>query len=186
VKSARALSEDVMKRQRQLDREIGTARKRRGDARRAIRSALLARWPELSNALHAKAATILRDEADAIVKLIGSAPQFKDLEKAEADVERIDGEKMNLDRKWVKAQRFIRQAENVALASNLAAVAQPEVMAKYKAIVAAEAGTLGAPAPVARDDAREDAVEPTGTARKRIETVGCEPPVRHEEDHEST
>jgi hypothetical protein len=177
LKSARSVAEDLMKRQRQFDRDIGAARRRRGDARRGLRSALLMRWPELTNALHPKTTLILRDEGDAVVKLIEAAPQFKEMERAEADVDRIDTEKMNLDRKWAKAQRFIRVAENVALASNLSSVATPEVVAKYKAIVAAEAGTLGSAAPK-REDAREEAVAPRSAEEKRVETVGCDPLIR--------
>src|SRR5204863_6305673 len=58
VKSARALSEEIMKQQRQRDRDIGGARRRRSDSRRALRSALLMRWPELSNILHPRSAAI--------------------------------------------------------------------------------------------------------------------------------
>jgi hypothetical protein len=178
VKSARGVLDEILKQQRKLDRDMGAARRRRGDARRGVRSALLMRWPELSNALNPKAAEILHDEADAVVKVIESAPQFKEMEKADADVDRIDTDKMNLDRKWAKTQRFIRVAENVALASNLADVATPEVVAKYKAIVKAEAGTLGSAAP-ARDAARDEAVGPRDAATKRVESSGCEPLIRY-------
>jgi hypothetical protein len=187
LKSARALSEEILKKQRQLDRDIGAARRRRGDVRRQVRSALLMRWPELNNPLNPRAATVLHDDADAIVKAIESAPQFKEMEKADAEVNRIDTDKMNLDRKWAKVQRFVRVAENVALASNLADVAQPEVVAKYKTLIAAEAGTLGTPA-LARNIAGDNAVAPRSEVADKhiVETVGCDPLIRREEDHEST
>ena len=128
----------------------------------------------------------MHDDADAIVEAIESAPQFKEMEKAEADVDRIDTEKMNLDRKWAKIQRFIRVAENVALASNLrrrrAAGGGGEVQGTGGR-GSRNAGTRQhrSARRAARTQPRREVLRTSG-----VESVGCDPLVRQEEEHEST
>ena len=48
-----------------------------------------------------------------------------------------------LDVRWSKCQRLLRTLERVALVHNLDQVADEDTLARYKALVAAEEGTLG-------------------------------------------
>ena len=48
-----------------------------------------------------------------------------------------------LQTRWAKCQRLLRTLERVALAHNIGQVADEETMTRYKALVAAEDGTLG-------------------------------------------
>ncbi|MDB5173563.1 MAG: hypothetical protein JWN51_2336, partial [Phycisphaerales bacterium] len=55
----------------------------------------------------------------------------------------FDEKAMVLERRWVKCKRFTRTLKTVALAANLEKVASPEVVERYRQILADESGTLG-------------------------------------------
>jgi hypothetical protein len=65
------------------------------------------------------------------------------MDKAGERADSLSKKALDLDRRWAKCQRFLRVAEDVALSANLPKVAPPEVVERYKEMVAAEAGTLG-------------------------------------------
>jgi hypothetical protein len=119
---------------------------RRGEQeqlRNQIRSRVLARWPEISNGYHPAAVAAITSEADQIVKVIESHPAFARWDKLVNDAgDRVE-KSFELERKWVKCQRFLYVAESVALEANLEKVASKLIVAKYQALRAAESGHLG-------------------------------------------
>lgn len=109
-----------------------------------LANTLKKRYPELSNPFHPWVQRLLSSDSD-------SARMVAEI-KAEADYKALDelGEKLKandaahkaLDNDWVKLKRFEYVAESVALAANLAQVADEKVLAHYKTLVEAEHGTL--------------------------------------------
>jgi hypothetical protein len=145
--AARALAETIEKQRKALDAPGGGGRggrnKERNDLRNQIKARVLARWPEMVNAFHPATQNALNAEADQVVKLIESDPAYKRWnELSERDGSRED-KSFDLERKWVKCQRFLYVAETVALEANLGQFANPAVQERFKAIRAAENGTVG-------------------------------------------
>ena len=123
----------------------GGRRSQPGDAlvpaeREPIASALRAKWPELNSRWHPRLAKILSDEADDIVRTIETHPGYRNMERAGERANALSKKALDLDRRWAKCQRFLRVAEDVALSANLPKVAPPEVVERYKEMVAAEGG----------------------------------------------
>jgi hypothetical protein len=145
---ARKLADTINKQRGALDAPGGGGRagrsKEKSDLRNQIRAKVLARWPEMNNAFHPLTQNALVNESAEIVKLIESQPGYKRWnELNEKDDSRGD-KSFDLERKWVKTQRFLYVAETVALEANLPLFASKAVVAKFEAIRAAENATLGA------------------------------------------
>jgi hypothetical protein len=121
----------------------GGPRAEREQLRNQIRSKVLARWPEISNPYHPAAVAAISKESDEIVKLIEGHPAFARWDKLVARDGEQQDRSFDLERRWVKCQRFLYVAETVALEANLEKFAPKPVQAKYKALRAAEGGALG-------------------------------------------
>jgi hypothetical protein len=132
-----------------LDQRPGRNRER-DNLRNQIRARVLSRWPEISNPYHPAAVAAMTKEADAIVKLIESQSGFKRWDDLVRQAEDQGDKSLDLERRWVKCQRFLYVAETVALEANLEKFAGRLVQARYKALREAEGGRLGkAPAAAA-------------------------------------
>jgi hypothetical protein len=136
-------SKRVLRDKQQADGDANRAMRSFRQAREPIASALRAKWPELNTRWHPRLAKILSDEADDLVRTIETHPGYKNMEKAGERADSLSKKALDLDRRWAKCQRFLRVAEDVALSANLPKVAPPEVVERYKEMVAAEGGTLG-------------------------------------------
>jgi hypothetical protein len=115
----------------------------RDTLRYTIRARLLGRWAELWRPFHPLAVAALAKEPDEIVQLIEGAPGYKKWDELVQKVEEQQEKSFELERKWVKCQRFLYVAETVALEANLPKFGGKLVQAKYEALRAAENGTLG-------------------------------------------
>jgi hypothetical protein len=145
--------DDRVSQAQKMLREIGAERRRLGNQNRIkerqydyirglIANVLISRWPELNTPFHPRATQILTREADALLETIESHPRFDDLWELGNEILAVQAERDELERKWVKARRFIHAAQNVALAHNLSKTAAPEVIEKFHALVQAESGSL--------------------------------------------
>jgi hypothetical protein len=79
------------------------------------------------------------------VKLVEQFEKRKDYKKFSIlapKLEKMDAQRHEMERKWVKTQRFLRVAENVVLARNLPQVADTHVVERYKEILESEHGSL--------------------------------------------
>ena len=108
---------------------------------------MLSRWPELATAYHPGAIAALTTQADEIVRAIESHPAFKRWDALVREADAREDKSFELERRWVKCQRFLYTADSVALEANLDKFAGKLVQARYQAVRAAENGTLGKPPP---------------------------------------
>jgi hypothetical protein len=142
--AARLLADSIDRQRKALEPRQGRRGSDRTDMmRNVIRGRLLSRWPEMSSPFHPVTIEALTHQPDEIVKLIESSPGFKEWgEQVQKTDDRSD-KSFELERKWVKCQRFLYVAETVALEANLPKFGGKLVQAKYQALRAAENGTVG-------------------------------------------
>ena len=121
--------------------------------RREIRNQLTQAWPELTEPFHPALPGLLEKQGDQIFATIRKHPRHGRLEQLEKEIDQLQSQVMDLDRRWAKAQRLLKALETVALAANLPQVASEEIQQRYQQLLQAEAGTFGSPdAKVARKD----------------------------------
>ena len=124
-------------------RGLGMRRPRGFSARRKVQSAVIEKWPELEDPKKWPNAEVLKPENQAaflteLEQIEGYADAMKSIEdRAKAREASVAAEL-----KQVKFRRLIQQLENVVLAQNLAAVADADVVERYRKVVAAEEGFL--------------------------------------------
>src|SRR5258706_12424219 len=126
-----------------MEKRPGPRRNDRDNLRNQIRARVMARWPEIGNPFHPAAMAALTREAAEIVKTIESDPAFKQWDAQIQKGDEQSQKSFDLERKWVKCQRFLYVSESVALEANLPSFGGKLVQAKYEALRAAENGTVG-------------------------------------------
>ena len=142
TKAARELAARLEKERGKVNHE---KKKLEGDYRRArqqIAEMLKFRWPELANPWHPLVAEELRREGPQIVAAIEGHASYSDLTRLHDDIAAHASRALDLERRWAKCERFLRVAENVALAANLARVATREIQERYRALVESEGDSL--------------------------------------------
>lgn len=135
-----------------LDRERKSVQKQRRAAQKEhsrhsqnVRTMLKLRWPELTNPWRPQLPELIaRDEAE-LIAAIESHASYSELAQAAEQIEQLERRELDLEKSWVKCQRFLRTWENVVLAANLPHVAVAEQLARYEQLRAAEAAFLVAP-----------------------------------------
>jgi hypothetical protein len=126
---------DIEQRQRRLTRSIRTLRD-------IAQSVLQSRWPALANPTSAAAQQTISSQGPQIVAMLHSSISYDHLRAALDQSDKLDDDDLNLERQWVKCQRFINTAESVALAANVPAVCSPELQQRYHRLIAAENAAL--------------------------------------------
>ena len=116
-----------------------------GRLRQMIAESLKLRWPELDNPWHPQVMEEVSREGNEIVAAVEGHPKYSEFAKLHDQISERSTKALDLERRWVKCQRFVHLTENVALAANLAKVATTELQARYQALVRSEAGTLCGP-----------------------------------------
>jgi hypothetical protein len=142
ARAARDLANQFQRQKDDFNSQQRDARKSMNEAREKIASMVRGRWPELVTPFHPRQITLLMKEADTVVGAIESHHSYNQFEKQRDLYEKIDDKLMEVDRQWVKTQRFLRTLEDVALAANLPKVATPEVVERYKQLLKAEYGVM--------------------------------------------
>lgn len=145
TQAARTIAAGIAERRRALADEQRRLSQSHNRTCNALAAMVRTRWPELTNLLNPAAEKLLAEQGDSIVRTIESSPAYPELRRQHERIDAIDADDTELERKWVKCQRFIRTAEHVALAANLALVAPPDVRSRYETLRAAEGGTLTDP-----------------------------------------
>jgi hypothetical protein len=82
-----------------------------------------------------------------VTALVESHASFGRMRELRAEIDQLNEQKLNLDRRWVKCQRLLRALENVALAHNLPLDASLETQERYRQLLAAERGAFGTQPP---------------------------------------
>src|SRR5258706_7757554 len=126
-----------------MEKRPGPRRNDRDNLRNQIRSRVLARWPEIGNPFHPAAMQALTREAAEIVKVIETHPAFKQWDSLVQKGEEQSEKSFDLERKWVKCQRFLYVSESVALEANLGKYASKLIQERYKTLRAAECAGFG-------------------------------------------
>ena len=102
-------------------------------------------------------ASYLEKQGDQIFATIRKHPRHSRLQQLEKEVEQLQSQVLDLDRRWAKAKRLLQALETVALAANLPQVASEEIQQRYQQLLKAEAGTFGSQdATVARKNSRPE------------------------------
>ena len=138
VQTARTKFSEIERQRREIDKKKQKLTAERDQMRRSLQTRVERRWPELTNLLNPSATEILAKESPEIVRFIESSPGFNDFEKQGEAIDALEKQADDLDRTGVKQQRFIRTAENVAMAANLPKVAKEEIIQSFKRLVEAE------------------------------------------------
>lgn len=144
VRDARSAADGIAQQRKSIEQRRNRLSRAHDQMRGVLQARVTGRWPELSNLLHPGAEQIITTHGDEVVKFIEAAPQFKEFSKQEEEIDDLDNQSTELERTWVKQQRFIRTAGNVALAANLPKVAKGEIQDRYERLIKAESGWLGA------------------------------------------
>ena len=150
AQAARELAAKVEKERGGIDRDKKKLSDKYQAARLQIAETVKFRWPELQNPWHPQAIDDLRLEGSEIVAAIEAHDSFSTFDQMHNELEQRSSQSLDLERRWAKCQRFLRFAENVALAGNLAKVATQEIQTRYRALLSSESGTLCGPADAAR------------------------------------
>ena len=145
--AARQLAESVERHRKALEPRGGG--RRGGDRidalRNPIKARLLSRWPEMNSPYHPATIAALTKEADEIVQVVESSPTYKKWDDQTRQADEQTDKSFELERKWVKCQRFLYVAESVALEANLPKFAGKLVQARYEQLRKLEKETLGKP-----------------------------------------
>jgi hypothetical protein len=136
--AARTVADAVSRERREIERNKGRLNQEREGLRKQLRAAVQAQWPEMSNAFHPAAVSAITREGGQIVKTIESHSAYAKWDKLGEEIDALAEKSFGLERKWVKAQRFLYVAESVALAANLEKVAGKLVQERYARLRAAE------------------------------------------------
>src|SRR5258706_7946884 len=126
-----------------MEKRPGPRRNDRDNLRNQIRARVMARWPEIGNPFHPAAMAALTREAAEIVKTIESDPAFKQWDAQIQKGDEQSQKSFDLERKWVKCQRFLYVSESVALEANLGRFASKMIQERYKTLRAAECAGVG-------------------------------------------
>jgi hypothetical protein len=141
--AAKELGDSLRARHKASDQQSKELRVKYDRARTSIAESVELRWPELHNHWDPAVAKLLREEPDAVVKAIKSHPRYAEFDKMHTALDGMSSRDDALEQKWAKSQRLMRALERVALAHNIEKVADADILARYKALIAAENGTLG-------------------------------------------
>ena len=99
----------------------------------------------MENPWHPQAIEDLRTQGPEIVAAIESQGSFSTFAQLHEELEQQSSQSLDLERRWAKCQRFLRFAENVALAANLAKVTTKDIQDRYRTLVDRESGCLCGP-----------------------------------------
>ena len=143
TKAARELATRLEKERGEINKEKKKLNGEYQRARNAIGEMLKFRWPEFVNPWNPQVAEQLRRDGPQIVAAIEGHSRYSDFTRLHDEIAEHSAQALDVERRWVKCQRFIRLAENVALAANLEKIAPPATKDRYHALLASEAETLG-------------------------------------------
>ncbi len=142
-KEAWDLAQKVTNQKTQINRDLRTKTRELTNLRKELRSRLTRDWPELNNLFNPALPKLLREQSQQILASVEKHPRYGRSQQLQQEVDRLQSQLLDLDRRWAKAQRLLRALETVALAANLPQVASQEIQQRYAQLLKAEAGTFG-------------------------------------------
>lgn len=142
IASARQLAERSVSDKKDSERQRTQRWTDADNLAHGITRRLARRWPELSSPWNPRVPELLKDDGPEIQKAIESDRLFTRFQRAYDQFQAATEKDLALDHQWAKCQRFLYTAESVALAANLEKVAGPNTVARYRQMIADEAGTF--------------------------------------------
>ena len=142
AQQAKKKADEIEKQRKQLQGQASEKDKKIKPLKEAITKKLKLNWPELGNLLNPASVAILTSEAEQFVAMVESQPQYSEMVTLQTEKEQLGKERLDLERRWAKCQRFQRTLEEIALAANLPKVATPELQQRFTQLLAAERSTL--------------------------------------------
>ncbi|HIA18213.1 MAG TPA: hypothetical protein EYN70_02140 [Planctomycetaceae bacterium] len=142
-KEAWELAQQVSSQKQQPNRDLRTKNRELASLRKELRSLLTKAWPELNNPFNPALPKLLAEQSKQILASAAKHPRYDRSVQLQKEVDQLQSQLLNLDRRWAKAQRLLRALETVALAANLPKVASKEIQQRYTQLLKAEAGTFG-------------------------------------------
>jgi len=140
---AEALASRILKEKKSTEAQYRKKVGEYGKVCKQLSTAVLNRWPELASPWDPAAAETVAGHGKEIVGLIEKHKEFKNFEKLRGEMKKLSAQKLDHDRRWAKTQRLIRTLENVALAHNLAIVADEKSQRQFEQLRAIESARLG-------------------------------------------
>lgn len=144
---AREVADAIEDERKRLRSRIRRLERDYHDIRKTIETEVLAEWPELAGTWNPAGRRIVAEQPDAVIQLIEAHPDFQAFNRLAAEIVRLEKQRLDLERRWVKCQRLIQTLESVALAHNLPLIAEPHLIARYEQLLAAENATLAPAVP---------------------------------------
>ncbi|MBP85691.1 MAG: hypothetical protein CMJ64_03085 [Planctomycetaceae bacterium] len=142
AQTARDLAKQTRDEKKKLDaqhrKQSSESKKIGGEISKSVKI----RWPEFANRWHPRVNEFLEKDGEELVKRIESHPKYARFEKLRTQIQQLSEQRFDLDRRWVKYERFLRSLEYVALAANLSEVGSPEIQERYRQLVETESCTL--------------------------------------------
>jgi hypothetical protein len=142
VQAAEKLAKEIEQQRKKLAGQVKDKNRRRNDLKRDMQRSLKLRWPELTNLLNPVAIDLLTRDAAQFVQAVESHPKYSEFSHLRNEVEQLENERFDLERRWVKCRRLIHVAENVVLAANLPKLASSELQVRHQKLLAAERGAF--------------------------------------------
>jgi len=142
VQDAEDLADEIQDERRKVGKKRDKLKRERDGLKKRLASALKERWPEMHNSWHPVVTQLVVEQPDAILNVLENEGSLSRFEELSGEIDALEAERLDLERKWVKTQRFLRVTDNVLLAANLPRVASQDVLDRYSALLAAESATL--------------------------------------------
>jgi hypothetical protein len=138
-------AEKMHKELKELEGKLREQKKKLDGLRREVGRDMRNQWPQLSNTYSPGAVQLLQEKAkqEEFVQGVEKHPKFKAWRGQVAERAQLEEKELELGRSYATHQRFVTVLENVALAANLAKVADADVRARYERLLEAEGATLG-------------------------------------------
>ncbi len=136
------MAEKIEARRKQLWNQSEAKKKRIAHLKTTLQRQLRNQWPELTNILSPVAAQLLTEQAEAFIAAAESQPDFSEWETLQSERIAIEDERFALEKQWATHIRFLRTHNNLVLAKNLVTLGDPDDIARYDAIAAAEREAL--------------------------------------------
>ena len=119
-------------------------RRRNGSGRRELLQEITEKWPELGDARKWEDSPLLRvDNQEQLLADLKELPSWKTYEQRRRQVEETGDQAERHELREVKFRRLINTLEVIVLEKNLPLVATPEVVERYRKMMALEESTLG-------------------------------------------
>ncbi|HEY2839911.1 MAG TPA: C13 family peptidase, partial [Pirellulales bacterium] len=107
TKGARDLAAELEKQRGAVNNEKKKLQGNYNGLRGTIAESLKLRWPELENPWHPQVTEDIQRESQEIVAAIEAHPKFSEFAKLHDQIEEHSTKSLDLERRWVKCQRFV-------------------------------------------------------------------------------